>query len=93
VDEAAVALAVEKLPATLAEFERPLSAQPYLAGATLSLADLYLVPMIHYLGMTKEGQAILPRYRAIQAWQARMADRPSVQATIPPSFEVLRPAA
>jgi glutathione S-transferase len=93
VDEAAVALAVEKLPATLVEFERPLSAQPYLAGATLSLADLYLVPMIHYLGMTKEGQAILPRYRAIQAWQARMADRPSVQATIPPSFEVLRPAA
>jgi|AraplaMF_Col_mMF_1032025.scaffolds.fasta_scaffold00225_20 glutathione S-transferase len=93
VDEAAVAAAVEKLPATLDELERPLAAQPYLTGATITLADLYLVPILHYLGLTQEGQAALPHYPAIQAWQARMAERSSVQATVPPSFEVLRPAA
>jgi glutathione S-transferase len=93
VDEAAVAAAVEKLPATLDEVERPLAAQPYLTGATITLADLYLVPILHYLGLTQEGQAALPHYPAIQAWQARMAERSSVQATVPPSFEVLRPAA
>jgi glutathione S-transferase len=73
--------------------ERPLAAQPYLTGATMTLADLYLVPVLYYLGLTKEGQSALPSHPAIQAWQARMAERPSVQATIPPSFEVLRPAA
>jgi glutathione S-transferase len=93
VDEAAVVAAVEKLPATLDELERPLAAQPYLTGATTTLADLYLVPILYYLGLTKEGQAVLPRYPAIQAWQARMAERPSVQATVPPSFEVLRQVA
>jgi glutathione S-transferase len=93
VDEAAIAAAVEKLPATLDELERPLAAQPYLTGETMTLADLYLVPVLYYLGLTKEGQSALPSYPAIQAWQARMAERPSVKATIPPSFEVLRPAA
>ncbi|WP_395021085.1 glutathione S-transferase family protein [Dongia sp.] len=93
VDEAAVLAAVEKLPATLDELERPLSTQPYLTGATMALADLYLVPQLHYLGLTREGQAALPRYPAIQAWRARMAERPSVQSTIPPSFELLRAVA
>lgn len=93
VDEVAIAAAVEKLPETLDELERPLAEQPYLTGATMTVADLYLVPIIHYLGMTQEGQAVLPRYAAIRAWQARMAERPSVQATVPPSFEVLRAVA
>ena len=30
---------------------------------------------------------------ALVAWQTRMAERPSVQATVPPSFDVLRSAA
>jgi glutathione S-transferase len=93
VDEAAVAAAVENLPATLDELERPLAAQPYLTGDTMALADLYLLPILYYLGLTQEGQAALRDFPAIMAWQARMAERPSVQATVPPSFEVLRPAA
>jgi glutathione S-transferase len=93
VDEAAVLAAVEALPATLDELEHPLSAQPYLTGATMTVADLYLVPVLHYLGLTKEGEAILPRYPALRAWRARMAERPSVQTTIPPSFALLRAVA
>ena len=93
VDEAAVAAAAARLPATLDALERPLAAQPYLAGVAMSLADLYLLPLIHYLGMTPEGQAVLPDYKALAAWQTRMAERPSVQATVPPSFETLRSAA
>jgi glutathione S-transferase len=93
VDEAAVAVATAKLPATLDELARPLTDQPYLTGATLTLADLYLVPILYYLGMTSEGKAVLPGYPALGAWQARMVERPSVQATVPPSFDVLRSAA
>ena len=93
VDEAAVAAANARLPATLDELARPLAQQPYLTGATMTLADLYLVPILYYLGLTPEGKAALPTYPALAAWQDRMAARPSVQATVPPSFDVLRSAA
>jgi glutathione S-transferase len=93
VDEAAIAAAAARLPVTLAELERPLAAQPYLTGPTMTLADLYLLPLVYYLGLTPEGQAVLPAYPALAAWQDRMAARPSVQATVPPSFETLRSAA
>ena len=93
VDEAAVAKAVARLPDTLAELERPLKAQPYLTGDTMCLADLYLVPILHYLGLTKDGQAALPDFPQLAVWQVRMAQRPSVRDTVPPPFEALRPAA
>jgi glutathione S-transferase len=63
-----------------------------LTGDTMTLADLYLVPILYYLGLTQEGQAALPDFPHLAAWQSRMAERPSVRATIPPPFEVLRAA-
>jgi glutathione S-transferase len=66
--------------------------QPYLTGETMTVADLYLVPILYYLGMTKEGQAVWPDYPQLAVWQARMAQRPSVQDTVPPPFEMLRAA-
>jgi glutathione S-transferase len=93
VDEAAVAKAVARLPETLGELERPLKGQPYLTGDTMTVADLYLVPILYYLGLTKEGQAVWPDYPHLAVWQARMAERPSVRETVPPPFEALRPAA
>jgi glutathione S-transferase len=93
VEEASVATAAGKLPAILAEFEKPLSAHPYLVNDALSLADLYLIPILHYLAMTPEGKAALPAFPKLEAWRARMNERASVKATVPPSFELLRPAA
>jgi glutathione S-transferase len=92
VDEAAVAKAVARLPETLAELEAPLGRHPYLTGETVTVADLYLLPILHYLGLTREGQAALPAFPGIAAWQNRMAERPSVRATVPPPFEALRAA-
>lgn len=92
VDEAAVARAVERLPETLSEVERPLAAHHYLTGDTVALADFYLVPILYYLGLTQEGRAALPGFPAIAAWQDRMAERPSVRDTVPPPFEALRAA-
>ena len=90
VDEAAVAKAVERLPDTLRELDRPLSTHPYLVGDAMTVADLYLVPILYYLGLTAEGRAALPAFPGIAAWQARIAERPSVRATVPPPFEALR---
>lgn len=93
VDEAEVAAAVARLPHCLAELERPLEAAPYLAGDAVTVADLYLLPMMYYLALTPEGAAILPGFPRLLAWLERMNARASAKATLPPSFESLRSAA
>jgi glutathione S-transferase len=75
VDETAVALAVEKLPATLDEFEQPLRAQPYLTGATLSLADLYLPLPRHDQGGAG-GPAALPGAPGLAGADGGAPERP-----------------
>ncbi|MGH6719822.1 MAG: glutathione S-transferase family protein [Alphaproteobacteria bacterium] len=60
-----------------------LSGDPYLAGATASLADLFVAPMLFYVGLTPEGQERLPRHRALALWFERMRSRPSFAATMP----------
>ena len=91
--EAEVAAASARLPHCLTELERPLTAAPYLAGDAMTVADLYLLPMIHYLALTPEGAAVLPGFPRLLAWQERMNARASVKATLPPSFDSLRSAA
>ena len=49
--------------------------------------------MIHYLALTPEGAAALPGFPQLLAWRNRMEQRASVKATVPPSFNTLRPAA
>lgn len=93
VDEAEVAAASARLPHCLTELERPLTAAPYLAGDAMTVADLYLLPMIHYLALTPEGAAVLPGFPRLLAWQERMNARASVKATLSPSFDSLRSAA
>ena len=93
VDESAVAAAAGKLPAILGELEGPLRQHAHLAGEEMSLADLYLLPILHYLALTPEGKAVVPGYPALQHWQARMDARASARATVPPSFDLLRTAA
>jgi len=60
-----------------------LSGDAYLAGASPSLADLFVAPMLFYVGLTPEGQQRLPKRRALAAWYERMAARPSFGATMP----------
>lgn len=93
VDETAVAEAAARLPSCLAELERVLALEPYLAGKELTVADLYLLPIVHYLAMTPEGADVLPNFPHLIAWRARLEPRASVKSTIPPSFDLLRPAA
>jgi glutathione S-transferase len=82
-DEAMIAAAVPKMRDQLAVFERALASDPYLAGASPSLADWMLFPIIAYLRVTPEGEAALPNAPKLGAWFARMAARPSALATDP----------
>jgi glutathione S-transferase len=89
-DEAAVDAAVPLGRVCIAEFDRLLGAQPFLAGDQLSIADLMLAPQIDFFAATPEGKAMLAGTR-LAAWLQRMNARPSMIATRRP--ELLRGAA
>lgn len=65
----------------LAVFETALTANPYVAGDTLSLADLYLAPMIAFAEAHTSGPEALRDMPGLAAWQKRIWDRPSFEAT------------
>ncbi len=60
---------------------------PFLVGAELSLADLWLAPVLAYLRLAPSGPALLDSSPKLTAWQATMAARPSVIATRFPKEE------
>lgn len=75
---------VPELEATLAVFDRRLASSAFLAGDDLTIADLMLAPCIFWLEMTPEGQAALPKVPALRGWYAKIVERDSFKATIPP---------
>jgi glutathione S-transferase len=56
---------------------------PWLAGETLSLADLHLAPIFGYFAETPEGRRILPTLPRLAGWWERMRERPSMHETVP----------
>jgi glutathione S-transferase len=89
-DEAPVAAAVPMARLSVGELDRLLDGQKFLAGDCLSIADLMLAPQLDFFAETPEGKSLLEGTR-LQAWLARMNERPSMQATLRP--EALRRAA
>jgi glutathione S-transferase len=82
-DEALITQALTAAEASLTVVQDLLANRPYLAGENLSLADLYLVPIYDYFGRTGEGEAMLPKFAALQTWWAAMGKRESVTSTRP----------
>jgi len=56
-----------------------LASQPYLGGTAFSIADAYLFVILNWSGLLKVDLAPWP---ALKDFQARVASRPSVQATL-----------
>ncbi|SFV15217.1 glutathione S-transferase family protein [Pseudoduganella namucuonensis] len=63
----------------LAWLDRQLGERAYLAGDTLSLADLLLFCFVEFGAQV--GQPLDPENRRLAAWHARMASRPGAAAT------------
>ena len=89
-DETAVAGAQPLARTCIAELDRLLGSQRFLAGDQVSIADLMLAPQVDFLAATPEGKALLDG-TGLKAWLARMNARPSMLATLRP--EPLRGAA
>jgi glutathione S-transferase len=89
-DEAAIDAVMPMARSCIAELNRLLGTEPFLAGGSLSIADLILAPQLDFFAETPEGKSLLHGSR-LKDWLDRMNARPSMQATLRP--EALRHAA
>lgn len=80
VNEAAVAAAIPLARTSLKALEDILGEQTYFAGDAISLADLAAVAHLEMVPASPEGSEVIAG-SPLLAWLARMAERPSVQAT------------
>jgi glutathione S-transferase len=82
-DEAAIKDALPSIELCLKEFERLMGNGKFLAGDKLSLADLFVIPLYHYIAQTPEGQELLKPHGKIRAWWDQVKTRNSVVTTEP----------
>lgn len=82
-DETSIAEAMPKVEECMAEFERLLGDQEYLAGNALSLADLHLAPIFAYFVDTPESKKVLENKPNLSAWWQRIGARESLTRTKP----------
>jgi glutathione S-transferase len=83
-DEARIAAALPRADTCLRALAEVGGDGPWLAGPTLSLADLHAVPMFVYFRMAPEGAAAIARHPRLAAWLDAMMARPGVAATRSP---------
>jgi glutathione S-transferase len=81
-DENVVKAGIPRAQLCLKEFERIKGSHTFLAGNTVSLADLYLVPILFYLKLTPEKELLAP-HKGLDAWWHAMSECKSVKATAP----------
>ena len=82
-DEAIIAAAVPKLERQLAIYDKALGESAWLAGDAVSIADLFLAPVLFYVAGTPEGQAALKGRNAVNRWFGAISERPSFKSTMP----------
>src|SRR6202040_827440 len=79
-DEKVVAHAMPMVETCLQALERELSRSgEFLLGPELSLADFFVLPIIHGFGFSPEAQALYPKLPAICAWRERMEALPTMK--------------
>jgi glutathione S-transferase len=82
-DEAEIAKGLAAAVKVLAALERLAADAAFLAGPTLSLADLHLGAMVAYFVQASEGDALLRKHARLAAWWQRISQQPSFSATDP----------
>lgn len=91
-DEEAIKASLPKIETFLGQAEAALAGNQFLAGTQISLADLFLAPIIASVMRTPEGQAMVPNDKAITRWFEAMTARPSFAAAHPPPLSEVRAA-
>ena len=82
-DEARIATAVPKARTCLKAMSDLMSDNLWLAGAELSLTDVYAATMFDYFLQAREGMDMICEYGNLATWWSRVAARPSMKTTAP----------
>jgi glutathione S-transferase len=83
-DRAGIEAAQPNLKRDLHFIDKNLAGHDWLAGKTLSLADLFLAPILAYVGNFPEGSAIMADCPNLRRVGGTMMARPSFVKTAPP---------
>lgn len=84
-DRAAIDQALPALSEQIAILDQAVATTGHLVGDQFTLADVFLMPILHRLGQAPEGADILARNASLSAYYARHAERPSFLHTDPPA--------
>lgn len=82
-NEAVIKEAVPAVNYQLGLLDKALGSASWLAGANMSLADFFLLPIMFYMEMMPEGQNALPNCKNLGRWNTAMGERESVKSTVP----------
>jgi glutathione S-transferase len=82
-DEQVIAAGIPKAETAIAALEKIIGNNAYLAGDSVSLADLLLVPIYDYMTQIPEGQKLLAKAPNLQRWWDSVSTRPSLAKTKP----------
>lgn len=80
-DESLIATSLEAACISLTALEALMGEAGFLAGESVSLADLHAFPMLRYFCLAPEGLAALERHEHLYHWYQAMLARPSVTGT------------
>jgi glutathione S-transferase len=84
-DEEQISAALPKAEICLSALTELMDEPPWLAGPTISLADLHAVPMFALFRLAPEGERLLDRHERLVGWRDGMSARPSfVRTQVPP---------
>ena len=82
-DEAKIKATLPDAHQRLDVLEKALGTTPYLAGIEPTLADYFLYPVMFYVSVVPEGNALLESRPGLRRWMAAIGDRKSVKDTTP----------
>ncbi len=80
-DEQAIAAAMPRAHAAVAELGRSLDGHAYFAGDAFTLADALIGPQLEFLAQTPEWTDLRAQAPNLDPWLERVAARPSFRAT------------
>lgn len=83
-NEALVKEGLPEITRQVGVLQETLDRTPYLAGESMTIADMFLLPIAFYVSFTAEGQRIMDGAPALGEWLARMSAEPCAEATMPP---------
>ncbi len=79
--------ALPEIRRQLTVLDGALRARPFLAGEEISLADLFVAPLLYYVGLMPEGAELMAAAPNVGRLMGSIGSRESFVATVPPKSD------